>query len=723
MNKAHLTWLSVAVAVLAGTVAVRAQDVKAIVAKMPAADVKDDRELAAQLAKLGAPAVKELCGMLVPLDGAAAEDDSKARYAVLSLVRHTSRNGAEADRAMAAAGLAEAIESAKDAEVRTFLIEQLEWVARDEAVPTLAKLLTDPRLCAPAARALVVIGSSAAKSAIARALPGTDGATRVTLIQSAGGIRAAEAIPEIEKSAQASDERLRMAALWSLANVGAPSFFAAADAAPRSTELAASQIRAWCILCAQRLTEAGKYEQAAATCLAILKSSAGRDRVHHACAAIRVLAEIPGDRALPALISSAQSDEPQIRKTALEAALKSAAPEITAQFAALLKTAAGPVKIDLLNFLSLRNDKSATDAVLSALKDTDPAVRTAAAQAAVRLAGDAAIPALVQQLKSATGDEARAVAETLVRMKGDRGVVALAQALPEFPVEMQGTMIDVLAGRPTPAGRDAVLALATSTNAGVRSAALKAMEKLATEKDVPRLVELAMSTADAGDEAAALKAAGIAAAGLPAESRADAMLAALPKAQATKRAALLRGIGKAGGTKAIEAIKAELKSGDEKARDGAVRALAESSEPAAIEPLMTIARNAATPLNQHVLALRGVVQVVPRTTLDAGARVKVLADALAVARRPDEKRQVLGALGAEKTPAALDVAAPLLEDPALKAEAALAVVKIAVPMERGQKGLSGPRVVEALKKAIPLCPDARAKGEAQKHLGQIDKKK
>jgi hypothetical protein len=246
------------------------------------------------------------------------------------------------------------------------------------------------------------------------------------------------------------------------------------------------------------------------------------------------------------------------------------------------------------------------------------------------------------------------------------------------------------------------------------------MERIGDEGDVPRLVELALSARDEPEEQAALRAAVAAGADQKnADRRAQPLLDALAKAQGPKRAALSRALARIGGQKALDAIAADLKSNDNAVREGAVRALAESTDSAAVVPLLSVATAKATPLPQQVIALRGVVNVTKASQMSPEEKVNAYGQALAAARRAEEKKLVIGALAGERTPQSLDVVAPLLDDETLKAEAALAVVKIVAPLERRQRGLTGDKAYESLKKAIPLCSDTSAKADAERYLNRI----
>jgi len=164
-----------------------ADEVTDLVTQIPVRDSAAEDALAAKLMKGGAPAVKELAGMLVPL-GTQEKDDTKVRDAFSALVRHAGHS--ESDRAALVKGICEGIESASDPEVKTFLVNRLQTVGHDDAVPTLAPLLADEKLGLHACMALERIGSAAAIDEIAKALPQAKGALRVAMIKSLGSLGA-----------------------------------------------------------------------------------------------------------------------------------------------------------------------------------------------------------------------------------------------------------------------------------------------------------------------------------------------------------------------------------------------------------------------------------------------------------------------------------------------------------------------------------------------------
>jgi hypothetical protein len=123
-------------------------------------------------------------------------------------------------------------------------------------------------------------------------------------------------------------------------------------------------------------------------------------------------------------------------------------------------------------------------------------------------------------------------------------------------------------------------------------------------------------------------------------------------------------------------------------------------------------------LAHHVLALRGCLRVLGLPSEStADAKLALLADAMKAARRPEEKKEVLGAIGGVASPEALKLVEPFLADEALKAEAAVAGVKIASSLI----GTQPEAAKAALRKLLDAAPNDDVKKQAQTALDQLDK--
>jgi HEAT repeat protein len=691
------------------------------VAQMPAANPAAEAALAAKIMGGGAPAVKELCGLLVPL-GTEGKDDTKARYAVSAIVRFAGRPGGEEHRDTVAKGLADAISSTDDVELRTFLVNRLQEVGRDEVIPALAPLLADPKLAEHAALALEQIGTPAAAAALAKALPTASSSAKIAIVKSLGSLRSTEAAAEIHNSVTADEKPLRMTALWALANIGDPAVRDALGRAEKNTESARerSQLYAWSLLLIERLAQAGKTQEAGSYAMGLL-DEAFPSNVRSAAAAL--LARIEGDASLARLLTLAAQGDVEVRTAALQAAVGIKSDKVTPALVSRLNTGDRPeVKAALLDALALRRDTAARLGVIESAKDKEPAVRLAAIRALVALGADQAIPVLIERIVSETDTTVSTPAtEMLGRVRGDAPLAAVAAALETAPPKAKVALLEVLAARVASGQRDAVLKQTTDAEPPVRLAALKAMEKIATEADATVLIARASDATDAGEESAALRAAVAAASqSTDADRRIDPFLSALEKAKGAKRGAIERSLAKLGGQRALDAVLTDLKSDDATTKDGAVRALAEWQDAAAVAPLLDVAKNE-THADRQITAVRGVAQVLRAAkSMPDPEKSSAYQQALSAAKRADDRKMILGALANERGQAFFDVAAATLDDPSLKAESALAVIKIAVPQAKAQQpGLTDEAVSAALKKAVPNCPDPTLKDQASRHLEKL----
>src|SRR5205823_12935357 len=131
------------------------------------------------------------------------------------------------------------------------------------------------------------------------------------------------------------------------------------------------------------------------------------------------------------------------------------------------------------------------------------------------------------------------------------------------------------------------------------------------------------------------------------DMRSNHLLHAMENTTGRQRMALLRLLGRTGSSRALEALRQELKSGAPEMHDATVRALSEWPDAAVIGDLIAIAREDQSQTNK-VLALRGYVRVVALPSERKSVETaRMLGEALKIAP-PNEKKAILGALGAVK---------------------------------------------------------------------------
>jgi hypothetical protein len=150
----------------------------------------------------------------------------------------------------------------------------------------------------------------------------------------------------------------------------------------------------------------------------------------------------------------------------------------------------------------------------------------------------------------------------------------------------------------------------------------------------------------------------------------------LKKADNSVKPQLLAVLSRIGDVECLQAVRGELGSRDGEVRKAAVRALADWPNPEPLGDLMKVARSASDTTEQ-ILAVRGYIKLLG-VPANRGARdtVKLLGEAMAVAKRAEEKRAVLSALVKYPCEEGLKMAEAAKSDASLRREAELAAGKI-----------------------------------------------
>jgi HEAT repeat protein len=133
-------------------------------------------------------------------------------------------------------------------------------------------------------------------------------------------------------------------------------------------------------------------------------------------------------------------------------------------------------------------------------------------------------------------------------------------------------------------------------------------------------------------------------------------------------------LGQAPSKTSLAAVRTALKDTDTEVQTAAIKALGNWSDASPAADLLAIAKTDTSA--QQIAALRGFIRLASLGEMPAADRTKMYADALAAAKRPEDKSMALSEMGNSPSPAALAVIRPLLAGDS-KNEAAAAIIKIA----------------------------------------------
>ncbi|MCX6998515.1 MAG: hypothetical protein NTV49_15885 [Kiritimatiellaeota bacterium] len=719
----RMAWQGLALGLLVGQALAGNVEVKPLLARMPARTAAEEQAVFGELIKGGPEAVQAVCAKLAP---PGKGGDSSARYLLGGLAFYAARPGAEAERRLCSDAMLEALRKVPDPEIKSFLLGLLRWCGGPECLAPLGVCLREPNLVEPATQALLAIRAPGTAAVLLPALKKARGNEAVTLVKALGELRAPPAVPALVELAAGADADLRPAALRALAEIGPRerllwTDYSAGDALRRACRTGDAREKALAanlyLRYARRLAEYGARARGAAVCREVLALGAAPGAAHLRPAALNTLAAVCGEQAIPDLVAAVNSSNRTDSVSALHTLLAMPGAQSTGALNQILASGPDHLRIALLNALAGANSPAFSGAVAANLKHSDVDVRTAAIQT---LHGKQGLASLLDLLPSASADELLELKKHILALADKKDLPDIAAVLAKAPALAQVVILDILSQRRAIACVTVVLGAAASADPAVRLAAMKALGTTAAPAQLPQMMALALKSTAADEQAAALRAVVAVAKVLPeAEQRAGMVLDVYPNAPAGIKAQLLGVLPELGGQQALETVTGAVTGPEDSIRNAAVGALANWPDQAAAATMLQAAA-VITNLTHQALLLRGFVRLVRESGQPDTAKLGRYQEALAAARRSDEKKIILGALVDVKTLAALQLLDKYLDDPELRDEAASVAVLVACP-EGNYKGLTDPAARPVLVRMAGVIKDEPVRKKVEAHLAGIKK--
>ncbi|NIA28768.1 MAG: hypothetical protein GWP06_02500 [Actinobacteria bacterium] len=598
---------------------------------------------------------------------------------------------------------------------KQFICHKLSLIGSEASVPTLSKLLVDPKTSDMARYALERIPGAKVNEALLAALAQTSGKTRIGIINSLGVRKDAKAITTLEQFVNDSDAMTATAALAALGNIAQP---AAASILDNAIETTSGQVRVTALASylkvADNLAASGKTNEA----IEIYQKLDGPD----VPASIRVAAfrgqyKADGDKAGLYLLKVIKNGDPQVKKVAIQLVRELPQKDQLGQIAAELPNLCPKNKVQLITALADIGDHSVRDVVLKATTDENKNVRLAAIKALASLGEVVDVELLAKIAASADRDESGAAAESLSLLRGNDVDQTIITAIPSADPKVKVALINSLGARDATSAVDNLLKSTNDPDQKVSKASIKVLAELASPKYMPQLLNVLLNCkSDAERNDAIMTVTNVAHKITDEKNQAADVIAKLGQVQnKDARIALLRVLGKVGDEHALPILKKALQNDDQNVQIAAIRALSDWPTANPINDLLQIAKTSTNERNQ-VLALRGFIRMIKlENDRPEKESIALYKQAMGLAKNAGEKRMVLSGLGELRTVAALNAAMGYISNDDLRTEAEMASFKIVRRLRRDHPKDAR----KALLKIISTTKNESLKKDARKELKRI----
>jgi HEAT repeat protein len=564
-------------------------------------------------------------------------------------------------------------------ECKSFICRQLWIIGTADSVPAIAKLLTDEETADIACYAIGQNPSEEAGKALREALDNVSSKVQIRIINLLGDRRDTQSIEAIGKLVFGAEREVGEAALAALGKIGgiqARKILVEARAKGDS-ELRFAATDAY-LRCAEDLVAEGKSKQATV----IYQELADKDEAAIIrSAAIKGLSDAGGQETVPLVIAALRDENRMVRTTARSCVRTMKGQDVTELFAGELPKTPPDEQVLLIGALADRGDAAALPAITIAAESANTEVRKAVLQAFGKLGDASSVGYLVKAATEGVSSEEKSTAINSLKLLRGSGVDdAIVKSMQHSQPSVRSQLIQVLFERNAVGTVPALLGEAVNPDRKVHKAAFKALGRLGREKDLPSLVKLLVKLEDDGSRREAERAVVMVSRKISETSKqADAVLAGLHgEKRVALRCSLLRALGGIANNNALRALEEASKETNPAVRDTAVRTLAKWPNATAAEVLLEIYSNTQNRIHR-LLSLRGFVRLLalPAEERPIEKTLKMCRQAMHQAQGPAEQKLVLSGLANVSDPGALSMVEPFLQVETVKAEAAMAMIKIA----------------------------------------------
>ncbi|MDO5523855.1 MAG: DUF1080 domain-containing protein [Bacteroidia bacterium] len=668
-------------------------------AQLPADNQAQYNRTMADLVSTGEQGLLDLIARMNPPGN---QSNETLDYAISGWTNFVANDNAK--RTIAANTFAKALNQSLDNEVKAFVIRQLTKIGTDNNVNDLSPLLNDTRLSAPAAQALVSIGTENAKQALSNALSGNvSDAVKLNLVNALSQAGYHQAEPALLTAlAQNPSAELNTTLLTALGNLGSRNALAPLRNAAQKTNYSYqsnnSATGSYLFLLQRLVNSDAKLVEKEARSL--LSFAGKQNRPELKVAASQLLLAIPSTNKTNILRDALRDGNITYLTNVLNAypfqndrkAVERIVKELNPRASADKQTA-------IIYWLGRNNIDNASGLLANYASSPDKMVQKAAISSLAKINDEQAMLTLAGLLKSNNNETVLLAQDALSTYKGDISYT-LASVFDESGNAGKKAILQLIANRKMESQYNLVYNQMFTDNAEVKAEAAKTLQHVSTDENLADLFTL-LEQSDAAYVPALQQAVNAGLSRLP--SNEQLQLINNRMNSSSNKHLYYSSLANSGSQEAMDVIvKAyDTETGDN--RNAAFNALANWKSFDVIYPMLEIARKSND--NSELEKITGaLIPIITRSDETGALKYLYLRETMQFAQTDAQKNNILRLMGNTGRYQAMLFAAPYMNQPAVSENAALTAMNIAL----SNPDFAGEETTKILNKASETLknPDA-----------------
>lgn len=623
------------------------------------------------------------------------------------------------ERKLFAAKMAALLGSDASDPCKVFLCRQLAIIGTEDQVASLSPLLVEEKYSDMARYALERISGEKTCAAMRAALANASGRAQIGLLNSLGVLGDEQAVPPLAGLANGPEATVAAAAVAALGKIGGPQ----AERVLKTLSLTAkdqflNEVYDAYLGCADKLAAGNKRSQALAVYSMVYSNCSS---FYIRSVALRGMVTASENSAATVILTVLEGDDQAMQAVAVSQAGEIPGQKATTAFAQMLPRLSPEMQVKLLAVLGYRGDRAALPEVLKALKSEDEFVRVAALNTLGDIGDASTVSLLAQTAAQGLNASSQSARKSLYQLQGGGVDPEIMNLLAKSDPKVEVELIKAVAQRKIASAVPTLLKSATNADSEIRQTSLKALCEVAEGESMPALVDLLVNAQTDADRTEAentvVAVAGKASRG---PNPSQPILALYPSARdSVIKVSLIKVLGDIGDDSSLSLLEKALAEPDKEISHAAARALSAWPNPGPLSALQKCEQTTDDNLTR-TLALRGWIRLIGLDKgRDAAQTLALYGEAMKRSIEAFEKKAVLAGLAEVRTRDSLKMTAAYLEDESLKSEAALAVSRIACPLNDQDNGLRGSDVINALKKAAVAIGETSERKKVEDYLSTM----